>query len=336
MTEESQRKRHSRLAPLSLQEQENLALAACRFFSPMEYEKNCLIIHRPPTPGMCQPFDGSDFLRYLECTGILAEPRRYQTRIAELIARLENARLLVPVGYGKDIFISKSYYFLKQATTIEKKGILWLSEALGPEFIKSKYSPFTVQITGVTQSGDEHAGSGLVVGEHWILTCAHVLNDMKIHNQQVFLGQNCRVTNCLPHASVDVGLLKVEQSLAAFASLSFRNPEICETLYTLGYPRVPLARTAPLVMQSGEVTSTGVTLLHGADVFLYSAVARPGNSGGPIISSTGHVLGIVTEELSEESVTLTIPFHAGLKSDTIKSALNELEPSIIIPIEDYE
>jgi hypothetical protein len=111
MTEKSQRTRHSRLAPLSLQDQENLALAACSFFAPMEYENNCQILKRPPTPGMCQPFDGSDFLRYLDCAGILANPRRYQTRIAELIARLENARLLIPVGYGKTYLLAKAITF---------------------------------------------------------------------------------------------------------------------------------------------------------------------------------------------------------------------------------
>jgi hypothetical protein len=336
MTKESINKRFSSLAPLSVQDQENLALAAFSFFSPIKYEENCQIIKRTPTPGTCHPFDGGDFLKYLESAGILAQPRKYQARIAELIARLENARLLTPVGYGKDIFISKSYYFLKQLTTLEKKGLLWLSEALGPEFIRKQYSPFIVQITGVTDSGDEHAGTGLIIGERYILTCAHVLKDMKIHDQQTFQSQSFRVRDCLAHPSADVGLLKLEEPLRVLDSLSFRDPAICEALYTMGYPRVPLARSAPLVMQSGEVTSTDVTLLHGEEVFLYSAVARPGNSGGPIVSSTGHILGIVTQELSEESITFSTPFHAGVKTSTIRSLLKELDPSIILPIEDYE
>lgn len=212
---------------------------------------------------MCQPVDGSDLLKYLEYAEILAETRRYQTRIAELIVRLENARLLTPNGYDKDITISKGHYFLKQATSLEKRGVLWLSEALGPEFIKRQYSPFTVQITGATETGDEHAGSDLIVGENWILTCAHLLSNKKVHDQQVFQGQTYRVTKCLSLASVDIGLLKVDHSLEAFAALLFRNPVICEKLCALGFPRVPLARSAPLVMQSGEVTSSIVTLLHG-------------------------------------------------------------------------
>lgn len=72
------------------------------------------------------------------------------------------------------------------------------------------------------------------------------------------------------------------------------------------------------------------------DIFLYSVIARPGNSGDPIISSPGHVLGIVTKELTEESLHSSMPFHAAVKSGDIKSTLSDLEPSVVIPIENYE
>ncbi len=336
MTESPEQKRFSRLAPLLLSDQVKLCLAALHFFSPMSYEKNCLVIERPPTPGRTEPFDGSEFLKYLERERILAHPNRYRQRIAGLLRRLEHTGLLVPLGHGRDVFLGTRYYFIKEFTKIERKGILWLSEALGPQFIRSQYAPFTVQITGETESGDVHAGTGLVIAENWILTCAHVLKDMKVHDQQAFNGQARTVTACRPHSSVDVGLIRVEPPMSVMLALAFREPSISESLYTLGYPRVPLAKSASLVMQSGEVTSTGVALLHGPRVFLYSAIARPGNSGGPIISSAGHVLGIVTEELHVEAESAAAPFHAGIDSETIRLALVDLEPSIVLPVEDYE
>lgn len=336
MFPEQPQRRFSRLAPLSPQDQVNLAVAAIKFFSPNFYEKNCEAIERPPTPGSIEPLDGSEFLAYLERTGKLNDPRRYQDRIAEILTRLERVGLLRFLGQGRDIYLGKRYYFLKELTVLEKRGLLWLSEALGPQFIRSQYAGVTVQITGSTKAGDVHAGTGLVLSANWLLTCSHVLNDMKIHDKQTISDKEYRVVAVMPHSTIDVGLVRVEPSLPVQPALAFRDPELSELLYTLGYPRVPLARYAPLVMQSGEVTAPEVKLLHGAEVFLYSAVARPGNSGGPIISATGHVLGIVTEELSAEANRPSMPFHAGIRSSTIKYALKELEPSLVLPMEDYE
>ena len=89
--------------------------------------------------------------------------------------------------------------------------------------------------------------------------------------------------------------------LKPVGGVSFRDPLITETVFTLGYPRVPLSRTPHLVMQRGEVTAEDVVLFSEHHVFLYSAVARPGNSGGPILAETGHVVGIVIEELMQDS-----------------------------------
>ena len=89
-------------------------------------------------------------------------------------------------------------------------------------------------------------------------------------------------------------------------------------------------------MQRGEVTSTQVTLLDGREVFLYSAAARPGNSGGPVLSHSGHVLGIVTEQLADDGLKQALPFYAGISAATISTALTDIEPSIRLPMERYE
>ena len=53
-------------------------------------------------------------------------------------------------------------------------------------------------------------------------------------------------------------------------------------------------------MQSGAVTSEAVTSLGGESLFLYSAIARPGNSGGPVLSQHGYVVGLCTEDVTGE------------------------------------
>lgn len=66
-------------------------------------------------------------------------------------------------------------------------------------------------------------------------------------------------------------------------------------------------------MQGGEVSVEHVTSFYGEELFLFSAIARPGNSGGPILSEDGHVVGIVTKELSENDPLLSNRFTPELQ-----------------------
>jgi hypothetical protein len=328
--------RFSRLGPLPLDKRIELARVALDFFSPMSYEKVSTIIERPPTPGRTEPLEGADLLKYLDRTGILPAPRKYAARLKDLLDKLESVGLLAFMGHGRDVQLGKRYYFMKELTLLERKGLLWLAPALGPEFLYSTYSSITVQITGVDGNGDIHAGSALSIAPNWLLTCAHVLTDMDIHNEQHLQGKKFQVVKQIPHGFHDVGLIKVEPALTILDALSFRDPVLSETMFTLGFPFIPLSRDPVLVMQRGEVTTPSVQLLDGSEVFLYSAIARPGNSGGPILAETGHVLGMVTQQLERQDLKQAFPFHAGLCTQTILSAIQELEPSLQLPLESYE
>lgn len=328
--------RYSRLAPFPLAQRIILTIAALNFFSPMEYEKMCGALGKTQAQGRVEPFGGRDFLNYLKTTEMLPEADRYSSKIGELLAELAKHGVLKEVGRNGDILLGINYYFLLELTSLQKTGILWLARALGPEFLYNVYAQATVQITGITKDGDAHAGTGLVIAPNWILTCAHVLCDMQVDEDQSILGAHRRVIRTLPHPSVDVGLLEVEQPMPLLPGVAFRNPIVAESVFTLGYPRVPLSRESALVMQRGEVTNPSVTLLDGSVVFLYSAIARPGNSGGPILSDTGHVVGIVTEELSEQAEGFRMPFHAGIQTQELVQALAELQVPVTLPLESYE
>jgi hypothetical protein len=328
--------RYSRLAPLPINQRIQLSVAALRFFSPMNYMEMCAALGKTPLEGRVQPFVARDFLSYLNTCGLLDEPDRYTYRLRDLLMQLERAGLIMDVGRSNDIFLGTIYYSMKELTTRETEGLVWLAKALGPELIYSLYSTATAQITGINSHGDVNAGTALVVAPNWLLTCAHVLNDMVVDDSQIVCGQRVDVLRTIPHPTMDVGLVEVASPVPMLTGLSFRDPIVSEPVFTLGYPRVPLSREASLVMQRGEVTSCEVTLLDGRQVFLYSAIARPGNSGGPILSETGHILGIVTEELAEESAGFRMPFHAGIRTSEIVRALTELDAPFRLPVEDYE
>lgn len=328
--------RYSKLAPLTASQRVNLAVEAVNFFFPTADEEKRAVIGKPRASNRVEALSGRDFAKYLEVTGKLPEAERYSFKIGELLAELAKHGVLREVGRTGDLLLGTNYYFLLELTSRQQEGILWLARALGPEFLYEAYGQATVQITGTTASGDVHAGTGLVIAPNWLLTCAHVLDDMKVDEDQFIFGNHHRVIRTLPHSTIDVGLLELEQPVSRLLGIAFRSPIVAEPVFTLGYPRVPLSREAALVMQRGEITNPSVTLLDGSVVFLYSAIARPGNSGGPILSETGHVVGIVTKELSERSKDFRMPFHAGIQTRELVQAIADLGVTVTLPIEDYE
>jgi S1-C subfamily serine protease len=71
------------------------------------------------------------------------------------------------------------------------------------------------------------------------------------------------------------------------------------------------------------------------DYMLFSAIARPGNSGGPIVSEKGRVLGLVSKEVKFDG-TSTFPFFAAVPAEVIAKALLELSCPVELPIDTFE
>ena len=159
---------------------------------------------------------------------------------------------------------------------------------------------------------------------------------MSLDSTQSHFDTQNQVKKTYKHSLIDVGFIEMETAMHVLHKPAFRDPIITETVFTLGFPRIPLSQKPALIMQRGDVTNPNVTLFDNTTVFLYSATARPGNSGGPIISETGHVVGIVTKELSEKSEHFPMPFHAGIKTNEIIQAVKDLKIPIELPTETYE
>lgn len=337
--------RYQKLEPLSITQRIYIALAALRFFSPMSYSKNCEKLGKAVDQGMTRPFSGMDFISFIKQPAelypeTLPEPERHLQRIDELLRSLARSGLLTDQGVGRSPLLGNHYYALYdyalyEATTIERAGALILARALGPSFLHWAYQAGTYQITGVTEDMEQHAGTGIAIASRWIMTCAHVVNDMKVHPHQGQPGREFNIVRQIPHDKVDVALIEVDRDLHVVQGLNFRDPHSAERVYTFGYPRIPLSVNAALVMQGGEVSAERVTSFFNEELFLFSAIARPGNSGGPILSEDGHVVGIVTKELSEDD-PLKQPFHAGIPTSTIDRAIKELACAVALPIENWQ
>lgn len=325
--------KYSRLAPLPLEQRITLCLLAAAFFSPINYKEMCDVVGRTPGPKI-QPFDDMDFFSFLEKKGFLPEVFRYRVRILELLDRLESARILVRAGQGRGSG-GGHFYFMHEVTTKQKLGRLWLTPALGAEFVRQCFSTITLQITGIAKNGNPAAGTGLAISPNWILTCAHVVKDMKLDDTQEFAGKTIRVIEAISDGDADVGLIKTDSPLPQLPGIVFRDPIVAEAIVTLGYPRIPLSRNAVLVMHRGEVTSELLQTVTGEQLFLYSAIARPGNSGGPVIANDGSIIGIVSDELGAKNEHESFPFFAGIRASEIAAAIARLTSEVQLPMEDY-
>ena len=92
------------------------------------------------------------------------------------------------------------------------------------------------------------------------------------------------------------------------------------------------------MIQQGAVTNEMVTSLEGGRLFLYSAIARPGNSGGPVMSGDGYVVGLCTEHVTGEydQGDAFSPHYAGVPAQVIVEAVKSLDLGIQLPFESYE
>ena len=165
---------------------------------------------------------------------------------------------------------------------------------------------------------------------------------MQLDDRQTFQGLECVVDekSIHKHETDDVAVIRVDKSLKPVDGLVFQPPVIAQTVFTLGYPRIPCTREALLTMQPGAVTSESVVSFRGENLFLYSAISRPGNSGGPVISEDGYVVGISSEDLTVESDdekdSAFSPHYAGVPSHIIVKAIADMGLDVEIPFEDFE
>ena len=327
--------RYPDLAPFSIEEKVRLSLLACHFFSPLANGEMSDILEKPKQQGRIVPLDGGDFINYLEKSGVLSLAGRRMYRVAELLRDLAAAHFLTDMGPGKGIIMGSHYYFMKELAAKQKAGACWFAPALGGEFIYSIFGPAALHVTGTNSSGDVVAGTDIAINANWVLTCAHVLDDMEVDEVQNFGGVQNKVIEQHSHPEIDVGLIRVESQLTPLAGLSFSSPVAGSNLYTIGYPRIPMSIDAVPIMHRGEVTVPWLKTFHGHNLFLYSAIARPGNSGGPIVGENGAVVGIVTEELYEDSSKSGLPFYAGVPTTEIVRAIKDICPTVELPVEDY-
>ena len=330
-------------APWGLEARILLVTTACKFFDVNRIVEMRTAIGQKIRPGEDTRYlSAGEFLEYLNVREVFPKPPNV-FRVTQVLELLVEAGILTRItGAGGSAIqmtgIMPGRYMFTGMVDGHRAQFRVVS-VLGPEFLYRLCEPVVAHVAGTDGNGDPVAGTGLVIHEKHILTCRHVVCDMKLNPTQRVQGQDYEIGSLHCHPRFDIALLRMSgPSLAPVAGLFFQQPIVGQDVYTLGYPKLPGLREASVTMQPGAVTNELVTSLAGDPLFLYSAIARPGNSGGPVMSRTGYVLGLsigdsIGQYPGEDAFS---PHYAGIPAQVLVQAVQDLDVGIGLPFESHE
>ncbi|MES1218429.1 MAG: trypsin-like peptidase domain-containing protein [Bacteroidota bacterium] len=174
--------------------------------------------------------------------------------------------------------------------------------------IYTRISPSVVHIRNVGEKGEqtnrggnnESMGSGFIISsDGFIISNHHVVDKAKELFVTLDDGSVLKAELKGKDASTDIAVLKVDGK--SFRSLSFADSDMIKP------GQIAIAIGNPYGLQqtvtAGVVSAVGRSLRAGNgrlidDVIQTDAALNPGNSGGPLLNSTGYVIGVNTAIIS--------------------------------------
>lgn len=213
-----------------------------------------------------------------------------------------------------------------------------------------KYSMF--RITVRTELGDMSNGSAFHIGDGWLATAAHIVNDSKIEEVvSEYCSQNIEIENVICHRDerVDLAIMKTNVDLDHYLNKTtiHGTPEgfvqtdhieigghlddwigdelVLSKVLLMGYPPIPFSNRPVLLASEGEVNAVVDKYNVPHPHFVISNMGRGGYSGGPVISEYGFLLGILTESLVVNSQPEELGYSSAISVEPLLELLQENE-----------
>jgi S1-C subfamily serine protease len=145
------------------------------------------------------------------------------------------------------------------------------------------------------------SGSGFYVGpDGHILTAAHVVRQCRRTSVETPGAQSQEAEVVAAEAGSDLALLRVGVRPSAFASLDPDvQVEVGESLAAYGFPLTGTLASAGTLSVGHVAALSGVH--DNGSRFQMSVDLQPGSSGGPVLDSTGAVVGVAVTRLKSTS-----------------------------------
>lgn len=253
----------------------------------------------------------ADFLKSREDQTLEVPNSVILNQICEI---LSNQGFMVPVSKQGVLGINNTYV----QTTIGDLNIykdrdlnsfsLHLScLVFGFRYIFETYRNAVAPIIHTTYNDDITIGTGFFYRRYFI-TAKHCLEGSKSISIKGFSAQELSKAQVKYHSDdgIDLAFFEVTKS-DRIAQVIDRLDEgrVLDAVITLGYPKIAGFHTIQTVEQGqvssrltvtkGEVSGTGKHYLSDMEMTLITAKIRGGNSGGPVLNSTGSVVAVASQ-----------------------------------------
>lgn len=213
-----------------------------------------------------------------------------------------------------------------------------------------RYKCCVAQITVRTKVGDLTTGTGFHIGDGYIVTARHVVEDHIIESVAgTYSSPNVTIKNIFyPSSSkIDLAVLKTDFSLDYYLEkmkiIENGKPKekvdriplgghlddwigdelVLSKVVAFGYPRIPLSKEYVLVAVQGEINAVIDKYSGPHPHFVISSIARGGFSGGPVISEYDFLLGVLTESLVDGDQALENGFASVISVEPLLDLLHE-------------
>jgi len=152
-----------------------------------------------------------------------------------------------------------------------------------PAKTASHQDPADVKIVG----DDGGHGSGVHIGNGYIITAAHVLDTEQGYTVKAHSGQVYNAITLWKAIEYDVALMRVDKPRLASADLDCAPLKVGDELVSKGNPY-----DLQFLTMRGYVASIVGKIARWHDAIIADISIAPGMSGGPVFNSRGHVVGI--------------------------------------------
>lgn len=97
---------------------------------------------------------------------------------------------------------------------------------------EKKISPFTAMIVVCDKKGDDHIGSGVLISANHILTCSHVVDNVKVKGT-IVNNKEYTIKNIYKSESKDVAIIEIlDCSLNPENDVIFSDGQVLEPILT--------------------------------------------------------------------------------------------------------
>jgi len=217
----------------------------------------------------------------------------------------------------------------ERGTVLKNGEYSWRTDTYGKRFAdaaKQVGISCNVESENTEQIFPVSNGTGFYVSnDGFVVTNQHVINgcnEVQVHN-----SGNVASAKLIAQDKInDLALLKTKQKAKAVFKLSSENPYLLQDVVAAGFP------FGESVSSSIKVTKGVVSSLSGlgnnSGQIQIDAALQPGNSGGPIIDTYGHVVGVSVAKLDYEKSLEhfgAIPENVnfGIKLSNLKTFLDD-------------